>query len=66
MSNYDQLYTESIKSPRKFWSNMAAKTLKWDVPFTEDNIMEQCDMNKGEIHFFDGKLNASGEPLYML
>ncbi len=61
MFNYDELYSESIKDSGKFWSTMAAKTLVWDEPFNKEEVMKECDMSKGRIHWFDGKLNASGK-----
>ena len=61
MSAYEELYRESIKSPKKFWSRMAAKELKWDKMFAAEDVMKKCDVTRGKIHFFDGMLNASGE-----
>ena len=61
MANYDKLYEESIKNPKKFWFKMASKMLIWNEPCTAEKVMEGCDMQNGKIHFFDGKLNASGE-----
>lgn len=60
MSSYDELYEESIQSPKSFWSRMAAKTLQWEEPFTEKS-MENCDVTSEKIHWFDGKINASGK-----
>ena len=60
MSKYDQLLAESINQPKEFWSRMALKTLLWDEPFTKQRVLKGCDMSKGKIHWFDGKLNASG------
>lgn len=40
---------------------MAAKTLLWDEPFTKAKVLEHCNMAEGKIHWFDGKLNASGD-----
>ena len=54
MSEYNRLLAESIKAPKEFWSRMAAKTLLWK----EGN---DCVIEKGKLHWFDGKLNASGE-----
>ena len=61
MSAYDTYYDESIKSPERFWSHMAAKELQWDKMFTQSDVMKKCDMAKGRINFFDGTLNASGQ-----
>ena len=63
MANYDKRYEESIKNPKKFWFEMAIKTLIWNEPCTAEKVMEGCDMQNGKIHFFDGKLNASGESM---
>lgn len=60
MSNYDELLAESVNNPKEFWSRMASKTLVWDKTFTKEKILDGCDMAKGKIHWFDGKLNASG------
>lgn len=60
MSEYDKLWKESITNPKEFWSRMAAKTLVWEEPFTKEKILDQCKMAEGKIHWFDGKLNASG------
>lgn len=60
MSNYDQLFAESINKPKEFWSQMALKKLLWNEPFSKDKILKDCDMSKGRIRWFDGKLNASG------
>ena len=66
MSDYDKLYDESLKDPASFWSRMAAKTLVWDEEFTKEKVLKDCDWSNGKIHWFDGKLNASGKPfLYM-
>ena len=54
---------ESIENPKKFWFEMATKTLIWNEPCTAEKVMEGCDMQNGKIHFFDGKLNASGESM---
>ena len=61
MANYDKLYEESIENPKKFWFEIATKTLIWNEPCTAEKVMEGCDMQNGKIHFFDGKLNTSGE-----
>ena len=60
MSDYDKLWEESIKYPKEFWSRMATKTLEWKEPFTKGKVLDQCKMAEGKIHWFDGKLNASG------
>ena len=60
MSKYDQLLAESINQPKEFWSRMALKTLLWDEPFTKQRVLKGCDMSKGKICWFDGRLNASG------
>lgn len=65
MSNYDKLLAESIKDPKEFWSRMADKTLEWEEPFTKEKILDQCKMAEGKIHWFDGKLNASGMCSFM-
>ena len=66
LSEYDTFYAESIENPREFWSRMAAKTLIWEKPFTKEKVMSQCNIAIGKIHWFDGKLNASGkEPFYL-
>ena len=61
MSDYDKLYDESLKDPASFWSRMAAKTLVWDEEFTKEKVLKDCDWSNGKIHWFDGKLNASGK-----
>lgn len=56
MSEYDRLLAESIQTPRKFWSRMAVKTLLWKEE-------SSCVIERGKLklHWFDGKLNASGK-----
>lgn len=60
MTKYDELLAESIQNPKEFWSRMACKTLVWDELFTKEKILDQCNLAEGRIHWFDGRLNASG------
>ena len=60
ISNYDKLYRMSIDSPKRFWGEMAMKTLHWEEPFNMEKVMDICDQKTGKIKWFDGKINASG------
>ena len=60
MSDYDQMYERSINDPAAFWSHMANTMLCWNKPFNREKVLKDNDWPNGKIHWFDGKLNASG------
>ena len=56
LDHYKNLYEDSIKSPEKFWGQIA-KRIDWFEPWDR---VSNYNFNKGEINWFTGgKLNAS-------
>ena len=57
LSDYHQLYQESIQHPEKFWSAFAEQEFVWRKKW--DKTLD-IDLNKPEIKWFDGgKLNIT-------
>ena len=55
LDHYKNLYEDSIKSPEKFWGQIA-KRIDWFEPW---NRVSNYNFTKGEINWFNGgKLNA--------
>ncbi len=55
--DYNNIYSESIKDPDKFWDEKAKEILHWQHDF---QMVSDCDFKEGLVSWFlGGKINAS-------
>ncbi|KAJ3012089.1 UNVERIFIED_CONTAM: acetyl-CoA synthetase [Siphonaria sp. JEL0065] len=59
LTQYMEMYAESIEDPKGFWRKMAQEHIDWITPFNEDSVMEG-GFTDGDITWFTtGTLNVS-------
>lgn len=59
ISNYDDLYSFSLKKSDEFWGTLARSRLTWQKPF---EVVSDCNLNDGRTRWFEGgQINAAGK-----